>query len=246
MGSNPEFAGLTIKGHDSGAQSAKTETAMDADQGSAAPKNPGDQRVAQGSGHYGLLDAFSDSAYMCDLAPLFQKMAPTFGENDSQSLPKPAKMTGPQAEWRSAGQQGVTELAVWSCKACTELLSHLADKTMIERSCKHATAMMRIDAGLPERTRRKEAHSCSAASTAPHAPASCAACSQKCCKSSLRPTSRRWLRGRSASSQSLGLSELQSQSAHAAYDVILKAARRGRGRRRLHRMACRGIFAARQ
>ena len=98
---------------------------MDTDQGSAAPKTPGDQREtvkrsvlervkwfpgyelpqenSEIVGYYGLLESFSDSAYLCDLAPFFQSLAPTFGENDSQSLPRRAKMTtiakGPQAEW---------------------------------------------------------------------------------------------------------------------------------------------------
>ena len=118
MGPDPEFAGLTIGGHDSGAQtaeSASADTAMDTDQGSAAPKTPGDQRetvkksvlerirwfpgydLAQDysdpAGHYGLIETFPEPAYACELAP----------ENDSQSLSRPSKMTtiakGPQAEW---------------------------------------------------------------------------------------------------------------------------------------------------
>ena len=47
MGPEPEFAGLTIRGHDSVAQtveSARADTAMDTSQGSVAPKTPGDQR----------------------------------------------------------------------------------------------------------------------------------------------------------------------------------------------------------
>ena len=128
MGPEPEFAGLTIRGHDSGSQtaeSARADTAMDTSQGSVAPKTPGDKRetvkksvlerirwfpgydLAQEhsdpSGHYGLIEAFTESAYVCELAPFFQKQAPMFGEGNSLSLARPSKMTtiatGPQAEW---------------------------------------------------------------------------------------------------------------------------------------------------
>ena len=128
MGPEPEFAGLTIRGHDSVAQtveSARADTAMDTSQGSVAPKTPGDQREtvkksvlervrwfpgydldqehSDPSGHYSLIEAFPNSAYVCELASFFQKQGPMFREGNSLSLARPTKITtiasGPQAEW---------------------------------------------------------------------------------------------------------------------------------------------------
>ena len=127
-GPEPEFGGLTIRGHDSVAQmveSARADTAMDTSQGSVAPKTPGDQREtvkksvlervrwfpgydldqehSDPSGHYSLIEAFPNSAYVCELAPFFQKQGPMFREGNSLSLARPTKITtiasGPQAEW---------------------------------------------------------------------------------------------------------------------------------------------------